>query len=343
MKERPRIGLALGGGGARGYAHLGVIKVLQEADIPIDIIAGTSMGAVVGAACAMGYRTEELVDMALQMNWRRLLSLADPTIPHQGIIAGNRLEKYFQTLTCGKEFDQLEKTLVVIATDINTGEEVRLDSGPVARALRASTAVPGIFCPVNSERRYLVDGSVTTPVPAAATQEAGAKVVVAVDVCSTVDRTDVLAQAWKWWKEIPPMQTYGLIGMPGFLSFFKRVLPESINIVGRSMELNDRHIEISFPATPTAQYWLLRPAVENVRWYEFHRVRECIQAGEAVGRQVAGQINALLKKVILPEEEPEIKPAGKDKQSKDGQLLTGRHTRDNNMQVTEITNLRRRI
>jgi NTE family protein len=295
MEERPRIGLALGGGGARGYAHLGVIKALQEADIPVDVIAGTSMGAVVGAACAMGYRTEELVDIALQMRWLRLLSLADPTISRQGMIAGNRLEKYFEILTGGREFDQLEKTLVVIATDITTGEEVRLDSGPVARALRASTAVPGIFCPVKSGRYHLVDGSVTTPVPVAAAQEAGAAVVVAVDVCSPVDRTDVLAQAWKWWKEIPHMQTYGLMGVPGFLRFFKRALPESVNIVGRSLELHDRYIKISSPATPTVHYWLLMPAVENVKWYEFHRVRECIQAGEDVGHQAVDQINALLK------------------------------------------------
>lgn len=309
MEERPRIGLALGGGGARGYAHLGVLKVLQEANIPIDVIAGTSMGAVIGAACATGYRIEELMDMALQMHWRRLLGLADPTIPRQGMIAGNRLEKYFETLTKGREFDQLEKTLVVIATDIATGEEVRLDSGPVARALRASTSIPGIFCPVKSGQYHLVDGSVTTPVPAAAVQEAGAAVVVAVDVYSPVDQADVLVKAWRWWKEIPSRQMYCLMGVPGFL---KRALPESINIVGRSLELCDRYLKISSPATSTVHYWLLRPAVESVRWYEFHRVRECIQAGEAVGRQVAGQINDLLKQGTLPEE-PEIKLVEKEK------------------------------
>lgn len=102
---------------------------------------------------------------------------------------------------------------------------------------------------------------------------------------------------------------YCLTGVPGFL---KRALPESINIVGRSLELCDRYLKISSPATPSVHYWLLRPAVESVRWYEFHRVRECIQAGEAVGRQVAGQINDLLKQGILPEE-PEIKLAGKEK------------------------------
>jgi len=300
VSERLRIGLALGGGGARGYAHLGVLKALREANIPIDVIAGTSMGAIVGAAYATGYRSDELVNMALQMGWRRLFGLADPTIPRQGVIAGNRLEKYFETLTGGREFNQLEKTLVIVATDINTGEEVRLNSGPVARALRASTALPGVFCPVKSGRYLLVDGSVTTPVPAVAAMEAGATVVVAVDVCSPVDRTDVLVQAWKWWKEMPFRQTYGLMGALGFLRFLKRVLPASINIVGSSLDLYDRHFNISSRMTPTVHYWLLRPAVESVRWYEFHRVRECIQAGEAAGQQIVEQINTLLKKGTLP-------------------------------------------
>ncbi|MEW6459132.1 MAG: patatin-like phospholipase family protein [Bacillota bacterium] len=292
---RPRIGLALGGGGARGYAHLGVLKAFREANIPIDVIAGTSMGAVVGAAYASGYRIDELIDMALQIRWRRLVSLADPTIPRQGVIAGNRLEKYFDALTMGREFNQLEKTLIVVAADIATGEEVRINSGPVARALRASTAVPGIFCPVKSGRRILVDGSVTSPVPLAAAAEAGAAVVVAVDVCSPVDRTDVLVQAWKCWKEMPSKKAYRLTGAPGFWRFLKPVLPESVNIVSRSLDLYDRYVNTSPRVTPSVRRWLLRPAVEDVRWYEFHRVRECIQAGEAVGRQAADQIKALLK------------------------------------------------
>lgn len=295
VRKRPRIGLALGGGGARGYAHLGVLKAFREADIPIDVIAGTSMGAVVGAAYASGYRIDELIDMALEMRWRRLLGLADPKIPRQGVIAGNRLERYFDTLTGGREFNQLEKPLIVVATDIATGEEVHINSGPVARALRASTAVPGIFCPVRSGRRLLVDGTITAPVPAEAAGAAGAAWVVAVDVCSPVDRTDVLVQAWKWLKEIPFKQTYCLAGVPGFLHFLKLGLPESINIVGRSLELYDRYIKVSSPGTHSVHYWLLKPAVENVRWYEFHRTVECIRAGEAVGRQVAEEIKTLLE------------------------------------------------
>lgn len=295
VRGRPRIGLALGGGGARGYAHLGVLKAFREADIPVDVIAGTSMGAVVGAAYASGYQIDELIDMALEMRWRRLLGLADPKIPRQGVIAGNRLESYFDTLTGGREFSQLEKPLIVVATDIATGEEVHINSGPVGRALRASTAVPGILCPVRLGRRLLVDGTITAPVPVAAARAAGAPWVVAVDVCSPVDGTDVLVHVWKWWKEMPGKQIYHLIGAQGFLRLLKSAMPECIKLVGRSLELHERYIQISSPGTSSVYYWLLKPPVESVKWYEFHRTVECIRAGEAVGRQVAEEIKALLK------------------------------------------------
>ena len=312
VKERPLIGLALGGGGARGYAHLGVLKALREANIPVDVIAGTSMGAVVGAAYAAGSGVEELEDMATHIRWRQLLRLADPTIPRQGVIAGNRLEKYFNTLIMEKEFNQLEKTLIVVATDIMTGEEVRINSGSVARALRASTALPGIFCPIKLGRRLLVDGTITTPVPVEAAVEAGATLIVAVDVCSPVDHADILVQALKWWKGIPSREAYRLLGSPDLLRFLKPIVPESINIVGRSLELHDLHIKNSSPLTSPMHCLLVRPAVDNVRWYEFHRAEECIKAGEVVGRQVVGQINALLKQGTLPEE-PVIKSGPKER------------------------------
>jgi len=301
-KARPLIGLALGGGGARGYAHIGVLKALREANIPVDIIAGTSMGAVVGAAYAAGSEVDELEFIATHVQWRQLLRLADPTMPRQGLIAGNRLEKYFNTLIMGKDFNQLEKTFIVVATDILSGDEVRINSGPVARALRASTALPGIFNPVKSEQRLLIDGTITTPVPVEVVVEAGAALVVAVDVCSPVDRADILVQAWKWCNELPSKQIYSLLGLSDLSRLVKPLVPESINTVGRSLELHYSHPKNSSHVTPPMHYLLVRPAVDNVRWHDFHRVGECIQAGETVGRQVARQISSLLKQGTLLEE-----------------------------------------
>jgi NTE family protein len=217
------------------------------------------------------------------------------------LIAGNRLEKYFNTLIMEKDFDQLEKSLIVVATDILSGEEVRINSGPVARALRASIALPGIFNPVKSGRRLLVDGTITTPVPVEAAMEAGAELVVAVDVCSPADCADVLVKVWNWGKELPSRQIYSWLGLSDLSRFVKQVVPESINIVDRSLKLYDRCLKTSSPVTPPMHYWLVRPDVDNVRLYEFHRVGECIRAGETVGRQVARQISALMKQGALLE------------------------------------------
>ncbi len=306
VNERPVIGLALGGGGARGYAHLGVIKALQEANIPVDVIAGTSMGALIGAVYATECRVDEAEDIATNIQWGQLLHLADLTIPSRGVIAGNRVEKYFNTLIMERDFDQLKKDLVVIATDIRTGETVQIKSGPVARAVRASIALPGIFCPVESEGRLLVDGTITAPVPVEAVKEAGAELIVAVDVCSSVDRAEIFFQVLKWWKELPSKQAYRWFGSPDLLHYLETIVPDSINIVSRSLELNDRFVRSSSHLTSPVHHLLVRPVVENVRWYEFHRATECIQAGEVAGRQVVGQINALLKQGAL-QEKPVIK------------------------------------
>jgi len=294
VKERPVIGLALGGGGARGYAHLGVIKVLQEANIPVDIIAGTSMGALVGAVYATECSVDEAETIATSIQWGQLLRLADLTVPSRGMLAGNRAEKYFNTLTRERDFDQLKKELLVVATDIRTGETISLNSGPVARAVRASIALPGIFCPVESEGRLLVDGSITEPVPVEAVRKAGAEIILAVDVSSSVDRAEIFAQTLNWLKEIPSNRVYRRFGSPDLFRLLEPVVPKSIHIVSRSLELNDHYVRNSSPSTPPIHHLYVRPTVENIRWFEFHRAAECIQAGETAGRKLVEEFNTLL-------------------------------------------------
>lgn len=283
---RPRIGIALGSGAARGYAHIGVIKALHEANIPIDIVAGTSMGAVVGAAYATGYPIEELVDMALQMRWRQLLNLVDPALPRQGVIAGNKVERFFEILTKGKEFDQLEKPLIVVATDIISGEEVRINRGLVAKALRASIAIPGLFSPVKSEQRLLVDGSLIASVPILAAIEAGAEIVIAVDVSSNIDVSSSLVRIGKHLKKMPSKK---------IVRFVKNSQFEIINIIGNTLKLCNHPKEVSkFATIANKHYLMLKPKVGNIRWYEFYRVNECIHAGEVVGKQVVEKLRYFL-------------------------------------------------
>lgn len=277
IKARPRIGIALGSGAARGYAHIGVIKAFHKANIPIDIIAGTSIGAVVGAAYALGYSIEELENLAVKMRWRSLFLLADPTFPRKGIIAGNKVEKYLEKLTKGKNFDQLEKPLIVVATDIISGEEVRINEGSVAKALRASIAIPGLFSPVILREKLLVDGSVTSPVPIQAAIEAGADIVIAVDVSSNIDLGSSIAQIWKRLETRPPKR---------IVRFIKNSNFEIIKVIGNTLKLCNHSKEITtFSAVDNKYCFVLKPNVGDVRWYEFYRVRECIRAGEIVAKQ----------------------------------------------------------
>ncbi|MEX2534211.1 MAG: patatin-like phospholipase family protein [Trueperaceae bacterium] len=163
---RPRIGIALGGGSARGYAHIGVLATLEQHALAPDLIVGTSFGAVIGALYASGHTVSQLRYDASVMRRRHLLpQLMDFGLHRAALFEGRRLESYFDALTEGRHFEDLAIPLVVVATDVDTGERVLLDKGPLARALRASTAMPGVFWPVEVEGRRLVDGGLGAPIP----------------------------------------------------------------------------------------------------------------------------------------------------------------------------------
>lgn len=176
---RPRIGLALGGGAARGGAHVGVLQALEEEGIPIDCIAGTSAGALVGALYAGGLKPKELQELSANMRW---LQVAEPTWPGAGFMTNRRMRSFLERHIGPVTFDDLRLPFAAVAADANTGEEKVLRSGRVADAVRASTAIPGVFKPVEFDGRLLVDGVVVSNVPAGAARSLGADVVIAVDV-----------------------------------------------------------------------------------------------------------------------------------------------------------------
>lgn len=292
LRSRPLVGLALGGGGARGYAHLGVLKALSQAGITVDVITGTSMGAVVGAAYAAGHGIEEMQAIALSTRWRQLIQLADITVPRHGIIAGYRLEHFFAGLTDHKEFYELSTSLKVVATDIVTGEEVRLTTGSVAQALRASTALPGIFCPVRVGNRILVDGSLVATVPTAAAVEMNPLVLIAVDVSSPVDNVGILSRAGKWFR----YKSRGPATQNNLWRPLSRVVPESLSLVNKSLELCSQSNPGREKPVPAGGVTIVvKPAVQEVKWYEFHQAPKCIKAGEIAGTETAKYITSLFE------------------------------------------------
>ncbi|WP_438344988.1 patatin-like phospholipase family protein [Methylorubrum populi] len=181
----PRIGLALGGGSARGWSHIGVIEGLEEAGIYPEVVAGCSIGAVVGGAYAAG-RIGSLKDFALSLTRRRVVGLLDPRITGSGLIAGERLRRRLARELEGLRIEDLRLGFASVATELGTGHEVWLSRGSLVEAVRASYAIPGIFPPVTLEGRLLMDGTLVNPVPVRLARELGADLVICVNLaCET--------------------------------------------------------------------------------------------------------------------------------------------------------------
>ncbi|MCA1029954.1 patatin-like phospholipase family protein [Bacillus timonensis] len=253
--SKPKIGLALGSGGARGFAHLGVIKVLKEENIPIDFIAGSSMGALVGAFYSTGLDIDRLYKLAIAFKRKYYL---DFTVPKMGFIAGNRVKELIRLFTHGKNIEELKVPLAVVATDITTGEKVVFKEGSIADAVRASISIPGIFVPEKINGKLLVDGGVADRVPVSVVKEMGSDIVIAVDV-SRVKINEEITTIFD-------------------------VIMQSIDIM--QVELV-RHREI-------ASDIMIRPRVEQYSSKAFTNIEEIIRIGEDEARSQISKIKSVI-------------------------------------------------
>jgi len=181
--SRPPVGLVLSGGGARGLAHIGVLRVLEREGIPVDYLAGTSMGGVIAAGYAAGMSSYDLERESLAATQKRhMVRLVDPGLPNGGLIRGERVLAFFKQEFGEKSFSELRLPLAVVAVDLNSHQEVVLREGPVALALRATTSLPGLFMPVQMNGWRLVDGGVLNNLPVDVVIGMGAEVVIGVDI-----------------------------------------------------------------------------------------------------------------------------------------------------------------
>ena len=177
-----KVGLALGSGGARGMAHIGVLEVLEKENIHIDMIAGTSSGAAIGALLAQGKDAEEIDVLARNWDWKHRAQIIDLTLPKSGFIAGKKLKEFLKSIIGDIEFSDLKLPFACVATDVMTGEEVVINRGSVLEAVRASISLPIIFAVVKWQGRYLVDGGLVDPVPVSVLKDMGADFIIAVNV-----------------------------------------------------------------------------------------------------------------------------------------------------------------
>lgn len=183
MEKCKKVGIALGSGSARGWSHIGVLKALAEEKIKIDYIAGTSIGALVGAIYASG-DINSLEKFALGITWKTIVSYLDITLPRNGLISGKKISKLLSEYFSDKTIESLKVPFCSVSVDILNGEEVWIKTGKIIEAVRASISIPGIIIPYKKNKRYLVDGGVLNPLPINVVKDMGAEIIIAVDLNS---------------------------------------------------------------------------------------------------------------------------------------------------------------
>jgi NTE family protein len=255
---RPGIGLALGGGFARGFAHLGVLQVLEQNHIPIACIAGTSVGSILGAAYASGAPLARIIATCRTLRFRDIGSWR---VSRLGLASNHRLGDLVERVFDSKQFDDLRIPLAVVATDLNTGEPVVLTHGNLVDAIRASCAFPGLFEPVKIGTRCLADGGLVAPVPTRAAREMGAEFVLGVSVgIQDGDR-----------------------GSP---SNIFQVVTRAVSAAQKhKLEVWERYADL-----------VLRPDVQSFAWDAFDRADEAIEAGAAVAWRALPRIQKYLER-----------------------------------------------
>ncbi len=289
---RPKIGLVLSGGGARGLAHIGVLRVLQENRIPVDAIAATSMGAIVGGAYAAGLTPDQMQRAVLEADWNQLLAAQPPrpelhwrrklddgrnlsriefglgrdglSLP-SGALAGQELEEFLRRLTAGvqdvNDLRRLPIPFVAVATDLETGAEVELRTAPLSQAMRASMSIPGVFAPVAHEGRLLADGGIVANLPVGAARKLGAQVIIAVNVGTPLAPRRALGTAFG-------------------------AAQQMLNI------LTERNVEASKRELRAADI-LIEPDFGAMTIADFARAERIIALGERAAREALGRLRAL--------------------------------------------------
>jgi NTE family protein len=268
--RRPKIALVLGGGGARAMAHIGVLKVFEEEKIPIDMVVGTSVGALVGALYAAGVPVEKIESIGESVKWNDISNIKNTSIisllVSEHLLSTQALEDFLNAAIEHKRFDQLKVPFVCVAADILTGERVILREGDVGLAARASATIPGLFDPVEYRHRYLIDGGLVDNLPTDIAKLSDADVIIAVSVTSDFSKHR--------------------------LNNVFMMLVQSIYIQGKLLE--NEKLQLAD--------LVIRPDVGDVSVVDLNRSRECIDEGVLAARRMVPQIKKYLINKISDEE-----------------------------------------
>ena len=307
--RRPVIGLALGGGAARGFAHIGIVKTLLAHGIVPNVVVGTSIGAVVGGAFAAGH-LDTLEQWALGLQMRNILGYLDIRLNGSGLIGGEKLAAQLEASIGDTLIEDLPCKFASVATEVRTGHEIWLTHGRVVNAMRASYALPGIFAPVLIGDRWLVDGALVNPVPVSAARALGAEIVIAANLSSdifthstTIYAHGALPKPTEIAPEPPPRRRFGKFfspertvkreffgggGRPGISS----VMVDAFNI------MQDRITRARLAGDPPDL--LISPRVGQIGWFDFHRAADLIEFGARSAERAIDSIQEAIHVLVPP-------------------------------------------
>lgn len=315
MSARKTVGLVLGCGSSRGWAHIGALEALEEANIPIDLIVGCSIGSFIGAIYASG-SIQSLRKYVLEMDGRKVFSYFDIVLPRSGLLDGTKkLKEMFSRLTDMQNFTELKIPVMMIATDLETGQKVILNSGNILDALRASMSIPGLFAPARVKHRWLVDGGLVDPVPVSVARAMGADIVIAVDLSSGIISKHTRHNQGKQKSRsvrIPVEQEENKNELLKKLSdyyenaelsfkhkideLFKREAstPDIIETVTNSINImQDRITRINLAVTPPDI--LIQPHLGELKMLDFDQVEHTIEEGYARAKEKIADIMIMLE------------------------------------------------
>lgn len=295
MEKTMKIGIALGGGGAKGFAHIGVLDALGRAGFEFDVVAGTSIGALVGAVYASG-NIPELERISKKYGVKDLPFLLGPTWPRKGLFSGSYIERLLADLVRVKNIEELGKPFAALAVDLNKAEVVTFTSGNLYKAVHASMCIPGLFKPVTDGDRVLVDGGVLEPVPVSALRLLGADVVVAVDLLSNLsplgngaEKAPVFADYIRSLAE-----KFYMEGLMEAKAREGEIAVSLVDIIQRSSIIAQRKLtEYDFRDNPPDV--VIDPPLSDIKVLDFHRGESIIDTGRRAAEKAIPQLRNILK------------------------------------------------
>ncbi len=283
FRDAPRLGIAFGSGAARGWAHIGVIERLVEAGFVPDVVAGASIGALVGG-CHVAGKLDELKEFALSLTRRRVFGLLDITWRGSGLIGGNKLNDLLDEEIGDVRIENLERPFICIATELATGHELWLKQGNLVDAMRASYALPGVFQPVFFNHHWLIDGAVVNPIPVSACRALGARVVLAVNLNTDAFGAGTVIQS----PHIDPLAfSKGSEGRKSDMPSITAVLVAAFNIS------QDRLSRSRLAGDPPDI--VIAPRASEIGLFDFDRARESIDAGREAVENALPHIEGLMR------------------------------------------------